>query len=249
MKNDNAPAVANASITGEVVTDETSTEITEIAERIGKTWHKAAASIIETGQLLLNAELKFDNEGAGDRYQALVNKLVSDWKMNPSTISKLRGIAKNKLLTQPENIPLLPPSYATLHKLTQAPEDELADAIANGKINPGITLANVVSAIPAFNNKSNSKAAGSNSGTNNSPAAAADGINLSITGDIENIDSKTINELNELIGEIMHTASAKSISFSISGKIEKIDNDCIKDLRELMDEIGNTSGVKLETNL
>ena len=77
---------------------------------ITASWRKVASSIIETGRLLLDAEQQLDRAG----FTALRKHLVENCIMSESVISKLLGIARNSVLSAPENISLLPASYATL---------------------------------------------------------------------------------------------------------------------------------------
>lgn len=116
-----------------------SSDLIDRANKISAVWRKAAASIIETGSLLIDAEqaLNFDE------YRRLVNYLVESEGMSASVISKLRMIARNPVLTKPENIGLLPPSYATLYRMTNADEDKLQEAFDAGTISPEVQLRDV----------------------------------------------------------------------------------------------------------
>lgn len=116
-----------------------SSDLITRAKKISSAWRKAAASIIETGSLLIDAEhsLSFDE------YRRLVNYLVESEGMSASVISKLRMIARNPVLTKPENIGLLPPSYATLYRMTNADEGKLQEAIDAGTISPEVQLRDV----------------------------------------------------------------------------------------------------------
>lgn len=113
--------------------DALSDEIKQHAERIGESWHKAAQSIIDTGQYILDAE----DSLSGDDYDRLKEHLISRAGLSGPTISKLRTIARNKVLTKEDNVRKLPPSYATIYELAGIKDRaKLTAAFVDDKIHP-----------------------------------------------------------------------------------------------------------------
>jgi hypothetical protein len=112
-------------------------------------WRKVAFSIIETGRLLLEAEEQLDRAG----FTAIRKHLVENGIMSESVISKLLGIARNKVLSAPDNVPLLPGSYATLYVLAGKDPTEVQTALAEGKITPLTQLKDVTDLFPAISGK------------------------------------------------------------------------------------------------
>ena len=100
-------------------------------EKISSAWYKTTESIIETARYLLEAKEQlslFD-------YKKLTESLVENSVMSLSTISKLKGIAENQVLCNPDNQKLLPPSYETLYLLSLKDETVLEEKLLNNEIN------------------------------------------------------------------------------------------------------------------
>lgn len=102
-------------------------------------WRKVASSIMETGRLLLQAEEQLDRAG----FSTIRKHLVENGIMSETVISKLLKIARNSVLSAPENVPLLPGSYATLYVLAGKDPVEVQSALAEGKITPLTQLKDV----------------------------------------------------------------------------------------------------------
>lgn len=102
--------------------------------KIASAWHKATESIIETGKYLLDAEQQLSKAEFRDLRRTLEDKRI----MSGSVISKILGIARNQVLTNPEYQNFLPPSYATLYLLSQQDENILQDKIVNNEISAEI---------------------------------------------------------------------------------------------------------------
>ncbi len=94
---------------------------------------------METGRLLLQAEEQLDRAG----FSAIRKHLVENGIMSETVISKLLKIARNSVLSAPENVPLLPGSYATLYVLAGKDPVEVQTALTEGKITPLTQLKDV----------------------------------------------------------------------------------------------------------
>ena len=97
---------------------------------ITSAWNKAAMSIIEVGRQLNEAQ----NDLSKIEFRQLKRELEDQRIMSNSTITKLRMIANNVVLTREENQKYLPPSYETLYLLTRVEDDELEKAFVNQQI-------------------------------------------------------------------------------------------------------------------
>lgn len=112
-------------------------------------WKKVASSIVETARLLLQAEAQLDRAG----FTAIRKHLVDNGIMSETVISKLLKIARSAVLSAPDNVPLLPGSYATLYVLAGKNPDEVQDALSQGKISPLTQLKDVTDLFPATSGK------------------------------------------------------------------------------------------------
>ena len=97
---------------------------------ITSAWNKAAFSIIEVGRQLNEAQ----NELSKNQWVQLRRELEDQRIMSNSTITKLKMIANNVVLTREENQKYLPPSYETLYVLSQVEDDELSKAFDDHQI-------------------------------------------------------------------------------------------------------------------
>lgn len=111
---------------------------------IVSSWRKVASSIMETGRLLVQAEEQLDRSG----FSRIRKNLVEQGIMSETVISKLLKIARNSVLSAPENVPLLPGSYATLYVLAGKDPVQVETAIAEGKITPLTQLRDVNDIFP-----------------------------------------------------------------------------------------------------
>lgn len=110
----------------------TKKSLTSYAQKIGAAWHRAAESIIEVGCMLNEAEDKLGPPG----FRELRKQLQNDKVMSGATISKLKIIAQNALLTAPKRVQLLPPSYETLYNLSRWDDANLEQGFSDGTISP-----------------------------------------------------------------------------------------------------------------
>lgn len=97
---------------------------------ISAEWRKAAASIIRTGELLLEAKQSVRHGEWGD--------VVDSLPFGHSTANKLMAIAENKTLTNSEFIPKLPPAWSTLYELSKLPDGALVEKFADDTIHAEI---------------------------------------------------------------------------------------------------------------
>ena len=115
----------------------------DFAVKITATWQKAVASIIQTGQLLIQAKRDlthgqfaslFDDPPSGD-----CGRVERRVPFSQRTAERLMRIAGNKVLTNATHASNLPASWATLYLLTCIPEDQLEVLIKAGGVNADIT--------------------------------------------------------------------------------------------------------------
>ncbi len=118
--------------------------VDEFKVGIVASWRKVASSIIETARLLLQAEEQLDRAG----FTAIRKHLVDNGIMSETVISKLLKIARNAVLSAPDNVPLLPGSYATLYVLAGKDPAEVQSALSDGRITPLTQLKDVTDLFP-----------------------------------------------------------------------------------------------------
>ena len=119
---------------------------------ITSAWNKAAMSIIEVGRQLNEAQ----NNLSKIEFKQLKRELVDQRIMSSSTITKLKMIANNVVLTREENQKYLPPSYETLYLLSRIEENELSEAFENQLISTE-TQRNNISNIFGYQKQTSSK--------------------------------------------------------------------------------------------
>jgi hypothetical protein len=153
---------------------------------IAASWRKVASSIIETGQLLLDAEQQLDRAG----FAALRKHLVENGIMSESVISKLLGIARNSVLSAPENVPQLPASYATLYVLAGKNPDDVQSAIAEGKISPFTQLKDVNDLFPDAPAKSTRQ------------VVATNGFSVVVRSDLSGVPAELISNFKSAVAAI-----------------------------------------------
>ena len=119
---------------------------------ITSAWNKAAMSIIEVGRQLNEAQ----NDLSKIEFRQLKRELEDQRIMSSSTITKLKMIANNVVLTKEENQKYLPPSYETLYLLSRIEENELSEAFENQLISTE-TQRNNISNIFGYQKQNSSK--------------------------------------------------------------------------------------------
>lgn len=110
-------------------------DVDHFAQTISAAWYRAAESVIEAAMSLRRAQ------GFLGKKQFTVLRALLEHRrvMSSSTVSKLLVIAQNPTLTAPENLPLLPASYATLYDIAREDTAKVQDALAAGLLTPATT--------------------------------------------------------------------------------------------------------------
>lgn len=116
----------------------------EFTDAIRGSWNKAIQSVIDTAQMVKRAEDQLGRKQLNE----LKRRLEQDRIMSGPTFSKLAKIASNPVLTEPDNIHLLPPSYATLYELAQYDTKVIQDALSGGSIHAAIKHKDLSSILP-----------------------------------------------------------------------------------------------------
>lgn len=183
----NSTAIANISYEQEVVSP-----VEQFQFGIVASWRKVASSIMETGRLLLQAEEQLDRAG----FSTIRKHLVENGIMSETVISKLLKIARNSVLSAPDNIPLLPGSYATLYVLAGKDPAEVQSALAEGKITPLTQLKDVTDLFPSTTNKVQK-------------VADATGIVVTVQSDLSNVPADTIKAFKAAIDALKEFVSVE----------------------------------------
>ena len=183
----NSTAIANISYEQEVVSP-----IERFQFGIVASWRKVASSIMETGRLLLQAEEQLDRAG----FSTIRKHLVENGIMSETVISKLLKIARNTVLSAPDNVPLLPGSYATLYVLAGKDPVEVQSALAEGKITPLTQLKDVTDLFPSTTNKVQK-------------VADATGIVVTVQSDLANVPADAINAFKAAIETLKEFVSVE----------------------------------------
>jgi len=98
-------------------------------DRIAAAWGKQVESIVETGQMLIEAK----DELAHGSYEAMVQ---SKLPFSKSTARRLKAIAENEIIANRAHVHALPPSWGTLYELTKIPPEILMEKLKDGSIHP-----------------------------------------------------------------------------------------------------------------
>jgi hypothetical protein len=183
----NSTAIANISYEQEVVSP-----VEQFQFGIVTSWRKVASSIMETSRLLLQAEEQLDRAG----FSTIRKHLVENGIMSETVISKLLKIARNSVLSAPDNVPLLPGSYATLYVLAGKDPVEVQSALAEGKITPLTQLKDVTDLFPSTTNKVQK-------------VADATGIVVTVQSDLSNVPADTINAFKAAIDALKEFVSVE----------------------------------------
>jgi hypothetical protein len=99
------------------------------AKKICAAWQDSVCSIIKTGQLLIAS--KDDLKGKRGEFGRMVE---NELPFSSSTAQRLMAIARDRRLTNPAHVQLLPPSWGTLYELTKLSNEVFAARIADGTI-------------------------------------------------------------------------------------------------------------------
>ena len=110
---------------------ETLQDVDEWAKRIRGSWNKAVESIIETGRLLLRAKEELGHGKFGEM-------IDGELPFGRRTAQCLMAIASHPVLSNPQYVAYLPPSWGTLYDLTALPADRLVDLIEETEVTPDL---------------------------------------------------------------------------------------------------------------
>jgi hypothetical protein len=115
------------------------TSRSEWAAKINAAWRKSVEAILECAHHLRDARSSLGIE----EFKKLVeHELV----VGERTVERLLNIADDSRLAT--HVSLLPPSWGTLHRLARLPDEVFEEAIADGRIHPGMTRAEAEALIP-----------------------------------------------------------------------------------------------------
>ena len=99
--------------------------MTTWASRIAAAWQKSRESIIEVGNLLIEAKSALPH----GEFEAMV---ASELPFGARSAQRLMVIAGDVRLTNPTHVSLLPASWGTLYALTKLSDDEWGNALEAG---------------------------------------------------------------------------------------------------------------------
>ena len=116
----------------------------EFLGEIKASWNKAVESVLETAQTLKRAKEQLPRK----EFLKLKDELEQHKIMSAATMTKLIKIASNAVLTAPENVHRLPPSYATLYEISQFGPEVAQKALADGQLNSSTRLRDLVDILP-----------------------------------------------------------------------------------------------------
>jgi hypothetical protein len=176
---------------------ELAAHLLEHATLITASWRTAAASIVETGRLINLAE----QELSPSDYRTLRLYLVENSGLSQTVVSKLKTIARNPTLLNPDYQGKLPPSYATLYHIAKIDETKLKEAIEQGVINPNTQLRDVTSNFETVKKRRNKDK------ENNQPPR----VLIRISGAI---DTASMSALNALCEQISGKVQLKCVGFA-----------------------------------
>ncbi len=117
--------------------DTTEARIEKYCEDIKAVHVRSVEGVIQMGILIILAMTEF---GEGETFKTLVERLKEVIGYGSTVLSNLATIAKKAALADSANWARLPTGYNTLYQLALVEDSDLADAIENGVVNPGMTL-------------------------------------------------------------------------------------------------------------
>jgi hypothetical protein len=98
-------------------------------DRIAAVWGKQVASIVETGQALIDAKEELEHGS----FEAMVQ---SKLPVGPRTAQRLMVIARHPILSNATHGSHFPPSWRTLFELTKVPDATLMEKLKDSSIHP-----------------------------------------------------------------------------------------------------------------
>lgn len=118
--------------------NQVSKRVDEIINEISFVWNKAAEYIIQVSQLLYKYQSDVENR---DLWKEIKKELINRKIMSKTQIFTLSKIGSNQLLSSYVN--RLPPSYNTIYKLSQLPEEQLHFGFEKNLITPELRLEDI----------------------------------------------------------------------------------------------------------
>jgi len=112
-------------------------EISAIHERVAK---QTIKGIFEIGRKLIAAKRAL-------AHGEFVRMIERELPFGASVAQRLMKIARDRRLRKAAHGPLLPPAWRMLYELTKLSDQEFADAVASGKVNPKMKRADIAPAI------------------------------------------------------------------------------------------------------
>jgi hypothetical protein len=113
----------------------------EHAKMITAAWQKGVESIVETGDRLIEAKGELEHGS----FEAMVQTKLP---FGPDTARMLMAIARHPVISKPEHVRVLPPSWGTLYQLTKLPDPLLTAKIKDGTITPELERKDVPKLLP-----------------------------------------------------------------------------------------------------
>jgi Protein of unknown function (DUF3102) len=99
--------------------------------QINQAWQKGPEGIIEAGRILNEAKDALQHGQWGD--------MVAKLRFSSRMAQRLMKIANNPILSNPTHVSHLPPSWSTLYRLCELPDQVLEEMLADGKLHCEIT--------------------------------------------------------------------------------------------------------------
>jgi hypothetical protein len=112
-------------------TESNTAELEELVVRFNTAWRQSVESIIESGQVLIEAKVALKKAKGHGNWMLFLEKI----KLNDRTANYLMKIAENPVLTNSKHASNLPRSWFTLAKMTDLENSQLETLLDEGKIN------------------------------------------------------------------------------------------------------------------
>jgi hypothetical protein len=112
--------------------------LAHLTQRFHSALAKSVEGIIEAGRVLLEGKAELE-------HGQFLKWVEDDLGISARTSQYLMLIARNPVISNTKNFSHLPPCSKSLYELCQIPKQRLTDLLADGKINPGQTIEEIVS--------------------------------------------------------------------------------------------------------
>lgn len=168
----------------------------DFAGQIQASWNKAVESVIQTAQTLKQAEIELERK----EFKKLKDHLQQSRIMSGPTITKLLKIASNEVLTAVENLPLLPPSYATLYELSQHEPSIIQNAMKDGTVHSAIQHKELASLLPPRKKKQMSS----------KTKSERISVSVKFSAKVVDVPEELLQKLRSVIAEIKQKVDVKT---------------------------------------